>query len=92
MSAPAIILSAFADEAANTKTAVEQLSAMSAIGLQYYSPRFVDVSGSGKVKHVTELDSDELKSLAKLHATYGMNDVVPTADSGGFRCRHAKCR
>ena len=66
MSAPSIILSAFADEAANSKTAVEQLSAMSAIGLQYYSPRFVDVTGSGKVKHVgwsLQLDAPEFSSL-----------------------------
>jgi sugar phosphate isomerase/epimerase len=71
-SRPAIILSAFADEAANSKTAVEQLSALAALGLQYYSPRFVDVTGSGKVKHVTELDAEELARLSKLHAEYGM--------------------
>lgn len=69
---PSIILSAFADEAANSKTAVEQLSVIAALGLQYYSPRFVDVSGSGKVKHVTELDPQELAQLNKLHADYGV--------------------
>src|SRR5690242_6887611 len=67
-----IILSAFADEAANSKTAVEQLSVLAALGLQYYSPRFIDVTGAGKVKHVTELDADELSKLAKLQADYGM--------------------
>lgn len=67
-----IILSAFADEAANSKTAVEQLSVLAALGLQYYSPRFIDVTGTGKVKHVTELDADELSKLAKLQADYGM--------------------
>jgi len=73
MSGPAsIVLSAFADEAANSKTAVEQFSALAALGLEYYSPRFVDVSGAGKVKHVTELDSDELARLARLQADYGM--------------------
>lgn len=69
---PEIILSAFADEAANSKTAVEQLAALAALGLRYYSPRFVDVTGQGKVKHVTELSGEELKQLAKLHADYGM--------------------
>ena len=69
---PSIILSAFADEAANSKTAVEQLSALAAIGLKYYSPRFVDLTGAGKVKHVTELDAGELASLAKLNSDYGM--------------------
>jgi sugar phosphate isomerase/epimerase len=69
---PSIILSAFADEAANSKTAIEQFSALAAIGLQYYSPRFVDVTGAGKVKHVTELDADELARLAKLQSDYGL--------------------
>lgn len=72
MTKPGIILSAFADEAANSKTAIEQLSALAALGLQYYSPRFVDVASSGQVKHVTELDDGELAKLAKLHADYGM--------------------
>ncbi len=71
-SKPTIILSAFADESANSKTAAEQFAALAAIGLQYYSPRFVDVTGAGKVKHVTELDGDELTRLAKLQADYGM--------------------
>lgn len=69
---PTIVLSAFADEAANSKTAVEQLSALSALGLRYYSPRFVDVTGAKKVKHVTELDPGELAQLKSLHSEYGM--------------------
>ena len=68
-----IVLSAFADEAANSKTAIEQLSVLAALGLSYYSPRFVDVTGAGKVKHVTELEEDELIRLKKLHADYGMH-------------------
>lgn len=72
MSDSQIVLSAFADEAANTKTAVEQLSVIAALGLKYYSPRFVDVTGSGKVKHVTELDTDELGKLKSLHEQYGV--------------------
>ncbi len=69
---PTIVLSAFADEAANSKTAIEQLSALSALGLRYYSPRFVDVSGTKQVKHVTELTDDELARLKSLHDEYGM--------------------
>ena len=60
---PQVILSAFADEAANHKTAIEQFSALAAIGLKYYSPRFLDVNGSGEVKHVVELNKGELKTL-----------------------------
>ena len=43
---PSVILSGFGDEAANHKSAVEQFSAFAAIGLQYYSIRFIDV-GNG---------------------------------------------
>ena len=68
-----VILSAFADEAANRKSALEQMAALAAIGLRYYSPRFIDVAGSGQVKHVVELNDDELAALKKLHSEYGMS-------------------
>ena len=70
---PRVILSAFADEAANHKTAIEQLSVMAAVGLRYYSPRFIDVNGSGEVKHVVELDDTELARLNELHEEFGMS-------------------
>jgi sugar phosphate isomerase/epimerase len=69
---PSVLLSAFADEAANSKTAVEQFAALAAVGLQYYSPRFVDVAGTGQVKHVTELSDDEFRQLSKLQNDYGL--------------------
>ena len=50
---PRVILSGFADEAANHKTAVEQFAAFAALGLQYYSIRFIDV-GQG-IKNVMQL-------------------------------------
>jgi sugar phosphate isomerase/epimerase len=70
-----VLLSAFADEATRPtlKTCVEQLAAMAALGLRYYSPRFVDVGGTGQTGHVVELDNAGLSDLAKLHAEYGMN-------------------
>jgi hypothetical protein len=68
-----VIISAFADEAANHKTAIEQLAALAAIGLSYYSPRFVEVTGSGQVKHVVELSDGEYASLKTLHSEYGMH-------------------
>jgi len=70
---PRVILSAFADEAANHKSALEQLSVMAAVGLRYYSPRFIDVTGSGEVKHVVELDDAELARLNELHEEFGMS-------------------
>lgn len=70
---PTVLLSAFADEAANTKSAVEQFAALAALGLQYYSPRFIDVAGMGEVRHVTELSKEEFKQLAKLQKDYGLS-------------------
>ena len=67
---PRVILSAFADEAANSKSAVEQLAVLAALGWEYYSLRFTNVSG--EVKNVMALDKNELKALKKLHADYGM--------------------
>ncbi|MCA9025438.1 MAG: TIM barrel protein [Planctomycetaceae bacterium] len=70
---PKIILSAFADEAANRKTAVEQMSSLAALGLKYYSPRFVDVTGEGSVEHVVDLSDEKLGILKDIHAEYGMS-------------------
>ena len=72
MSDQSVILSAFADEGANYKSAVEQLATISAIGLKWYSPRFVDVAGSGEIKHVTQLNEQELSRLNELHNEYGV--------------------
>jgi len=68
---PQVVLSGFGDEAANNKTAVEQFSAMSAAGLQYYSLRFVDV-GEG-VKNVMKLTKNEITKLRHIEDEYGMN-------------------
>ena len=67
---PRVILSAFADEASSSKSIVEQLTAIAALGLEYYSPRFLNVSG--EVKHIMTLNKDELKTLEKLHADFGV--------------------
>jgi sugar phosphate isomerase/epimerase len=67
---PRIILSGFADEAANHKTAVEQFAAFAALGLQYYSIRFIDV-GSG-IKNVMHLDAPEIKKIRSLQDEYGL--------------------
>ncbi len=68
---PQVILSGFADEAANHKTAVEQFAAFAALGLQYYSLRFVDV-GNG-IKNVMDLTKREITKLRHLEDEYGMN-------------------
>lgn len=69
-SVPAVLLSGFADESALTKKANEQFAAFAAIGLQYYSIRFVDV-GNG-IKNVMALDDSEIKQLQQMHADYGL--------------------
>ncbi len=69
--APGVILSAFADEAANQKTAVQQFSALAALGLQYYSIRFID-AGSG-IKNVMKLTLKEIQTIRHLEDEYGLN-------------------
>lgn len=70
---PHVILSAFADEAANQKTAIEQFAVLAALGLKWYSPRFVDVTGEGKVEHVCDLSDEKLARLKDLQKTYGLS-------------------
>lgn len=67
---PPVLLTGFADESAESKKANEQFTALAAIGLQYYSIRFVDV-GNG-IKNVMLLDDSEIKLLQKMHADYGL--------------------
>jgi sugar phosphate isomerase/epimerase len=68
---PSVILSAMADEAANHKTAVEQFAALAALGLQYYSLRFVDV-GEG-IKNVMKLSLKEVQQLRHLENEYDLS-------------------
>jgi sugar phosphate isomerase/epimerase len=65
-----VLLSALADEATFTPSAVEQFTAMAALGLEYYSLRFIDV-GTG-VKNVMLLTKGEIQKVKRLHATYGL--------------------
>ncbi len=69
--APSVLLSAIADESAFHLTAVEQFTAMAAMGLEYYSLRFVDV-GRG-VKNVMALSLAEIQKLRHLEDEYGLN-------------------
>ncbi|TWT59264.1 sugar phosphate isomerase/epimerase family protein [Allorhodopirellula solitaria] len=69
-SEPTVLLSGFADESALSKKANEQFAALAAIGLEYYSIRFVDV-GNG-IKNVMALEEAEITLLQQMHADYGM--------------------
>lgn len=68
---PQVLLSGFADEAANQKTAEQQFSAFAALGLQYYSIRFIDV-GHG-IKNVMQLTKAEISKIRHLQDEYGLN-------------------
>jgi len=66
-----VLLSALADESAFNLTATEQFTALAAIGLEYYSLRFIDV-GKG-VKNVMKLSLSEIQKLRHLEDQYGLN-------------------
>ncbi len=66
-----VTLSGFGDEAAHQKTAVQQFAAMAALGLQYYSLRFID-AGDG-VKNVMNLSKSEIQTIRHLEDEYGLN-------------------
>ena len=68
---PRVILSGFADEAANQKTATQQFAAFAAMGLQYYSLRFID-AGEG-IKNVMKLSKKEIQTIRHLEDEYGLN-------------------
>jgi sugar phosphate isomerase/epimerase len=68
---PQVTLSGFADEAANQKTAVQQFAAFAALGLQYYSLRFID-AGEG-IKNVMKLGKSEIQTIRHLEDEYGLN-------------------
>ena len=68
---PRVILSGFADEAANQKTAVQQFAAFAALGLHYYSIRFIDV-GEG-IKNVMKLTKTDIQKVRQLQNEYGLN-------------------
>jgi sugar phosphate isomerase/epimerase len=68
---PTVILSGFGDEAANQKTAEQQFAAFAALGLQYYSIRFID-AGNG-IKNVMQLTMAEIAKIRHLEDEYGLN-------------------
>ena len=82
---PQVILSAFADESANQKTAEQQFSALAAIGLQYYSIRFIDAGGG--IKNVMKLSLAEIRKIRHLEDEYGLNVTCIGSPRSGRRRR-----
>jgi sugar phosphate isomerase/epimerase len=68
---PTVILSGFADESANEKTADQQFAAFAAVGLQYYTIRFID-AGNG-IKNVMQLTKAEIRKVRQKQDEYGLN-------------------
>lgn len=62
---PDVLLSGLADEGPVSKRAEEQLAVTRALGLSYYSLRFVDVGGG--VKNAMQLTDAEVERLRRLH-------------------------
>lgn len=68
---PKVLLTGFADEAANSKTIEQQFAALAALGLQYYTVRFVD-AGNG-IKNVMQLNKQEISKIRRMENEYGLN-------------------
>lgn len=66
-----VIITGFGDESANQKTIDQQFAAFAALGLQYYSIRFIDV-GQG-IKNVMQLTEEELDQVLAKQAEYGLS-------------------
>ena len=76
MSNPKVILSGFADEAVNRseiKSVIEQFTAFAALGLQYYSVRFVDLNDGTGTSNVMKLTMDQIQSVKHIQDDYGLN-------------------
>src|SRR5438094_8516698 len=65
-----VILTGLADEGPVSKRAEEQLTMCRALGLSYYSVRFIDL-GEG-VKNVMQLTDAEVRKLQQLHGEFEM--------------------
>ncbi|MEE3234133.1 MAG: TIM barrel protein [Candidatus Latescibacterota bacterium] len=66
-----VIITGFSDEGPVDKCAESQMTMLSALGMSYYSVRFVDV-GNG-VKNALELTPTELRRLRSLHNDFGIS-------------------
>ena len=71
MSNPSVLLSGFADESAIDKTAVQQFAAFAALGLKWFSLRFID-AGNG-IKNIMDLTDVEVNDIRKMQADYGLS-------------------
>lgn len=69
-SLPSVLLSGFSDESAINKTATEQFAAFAALGLKWFSLRFID-AGNG-IKNVMQLTEAEIATVRSMMNDYGL--------------------
>ncbi len=67
---PPVLLSGFSDEAANQKTAEQQFCAFAALGLRYYTLRFID-AGAG-IQNAMLLAPESIDHILALQSEYGL--------------------
>lgn len=68
---PPLLLGGLADEAANQKTAMQQFCAFAALGLRYYTLRFID-AGAG-IQNVMQLEPDSIQRILEMQSEYGLS-------------------
>ncbi|MGL6225198.1 MAG: sugar phosphate isomerase/epimerase family protein [Thermoguttaceae bacterium] len=71
MSKPRVFLSGFSDEGVADKTISEQFAVFAALGLQYYTIRFVNL-GEG-IKNVMKLTKTDIQKIRQFQDQYGLN-------------------
>ncbi len=67
---PEVLITGFADEGPADKRAEAQLTMLAALGMGWYSVRFVD-AGNG-IKNALQLEPAEVARLRQLHADFGV--------------------
>lgn len=84
-SQPQVLLSGFGDEAAINKQAVQQFAALAAVGLKYYSLRFIDI-GQG-IKNVMLLTDEEVQQIKRMQMDYGLSVATIGSPLGKVKLR-----
>jgi hypothetical protein len=83
-----VLLSGLADEGPVSKRAEEQLTMVRALGLSYYSLRFIDL-GSG-VKNAMQLSDEEVRRLCRLHDEFEVRVSSLASPIGKVKLRNVE--
>ncbi|MBM3964593.1 MAG: sugar phosphate isomerase/epimerase [Planctomycetes bacterium] len=83
-----VLLGGLADEAANQKTAMQQFCAFAALGLRYYTLRFID-AGAG-IQNVMQLEPAAIEHILALQREYGLSVSSIGSPIGKVKLIHAE--